>query len=154
MHRTIGTNHTRIAGNCVKTCLASHSCFLVGAKPISLDQKFSLMRGRQRGIETGGRGGFWSAFRFSLVHSMGAFQRPFTFWLQMKIVFTGLANASKTYMVGIVQHIFFAWNLSLFQLWWLLRSTICIVLVDLIGFPDSLCLQQWGKLKVGPLNLR
>ena len=39
MH-TIGTNHKRIAGNCVKTCLESHSCFLVGAKPISLcDQK-------------------------------------------------------------------------------------------------------------------
>ena len=30
MH-TIGTNHTRIAGKCVKTRLARHSCFLVGA---------------------------------------------------------------------------------------------------------------------------
>ena len=80
MH-TIGTNHTRIAGNCVKTCLASHSCFLVGARPISLDQKLSV----RRGIETrGGRErGVWSAFRLSLVHSTGAFQRPFTFWLQI-----------------------------------------------------------------------
>ena len=49
MH-TIGTNHTRIAGNCVKTCLASHSCFLVGARPISLDQKLSV----RRGVETRG----------------------------------------------------------------------------------------------------
>ena len=46
MH-TIGTNHTRIAGNCVKTCLASHSCFLVGARPISLDQKLSVRRGTE-----------------------------------------------------------------------------------------------------------
>ena len=93
MH-TIGTNHTRIAGNCVKTCLESHSCFLVGAKPISLcDQK---VRGggelRQERCspfwwlgEKEAEGG-WSAFLLSLVHSTGAFQRPFTFWMHNDLI--------------------------------------------------------------------
>ena len=41
--------------------------------------------------------GVWSAFRLSLVHSTGAFQRPFTLCFQIEFIFTGWAKPRHTW---------------------------------------------------------
>ena len=79
MH-TIGTNHTRIAGKCVKTRLARHSCFLVGANSSwkkDMETTGAGLTFSQRGVSIS-IPSLLSAF----LRGSPAFQRSSVFYLQ------------------------------------------------------------------------